>query len=35
MDYKKTSSGVCVDDFYASGVKEGKYGVALIMNKNP
>jgi glutamate N-acetyltransferase / amino-acid N-acetyltransferase len=35
MDYKKTSSGVCVDDFYASGVKEGKYGVAFIMNKAP
>jgi glutamate N-acetyltransferase/amino-acid N-acetyltransferase len=35
MEYKKTTSGVCVDDFYASGAKEGKYGVALIMNKNP
>ena len=35
MEYTKTASGICVDDFYAGGVKEGKYGVALIMNKKP
>lgn len=35
MEYKETGSGVCVDEFLAGGVKEGKYGVALIMNKLP
>jgi glutamate N-acetyltransferase/amino-acid N-acetyltransferase len=35
MDIKKTEYGVCIDGFSAAGVKEGKYGVALIAAKEP
>ena len=32
MDMKKTSTGICIDGFKASGLKRGKYGLALIVN---
>ena len=30
-----TKSGICIDNFKAFGIKEGKYGVALIVNNEP
>ncbi|HIE33878.1 MAG TPA: bifunctional glutamate N-acetyltransferase/amino-acid acetyltransferase ArgJ [Candidatus Altiarchaeales archaeon] len=32
MDIKRLNSGVCIDNFRAAGVREGKYGVAVIVN---
>lgn len=32
MDIKRTNRGVCIDNFKASGAREGGYGVALIVN---
>jgi len=32
MDMKKGEQGVCIDGFKASGLKRGKYGLALIVN---
>ena len=32
MDIKRLNSGVCIDNFRAAGVREGKYGVALVVN---
>ncbi len=35
MDIERTSKGVCVDGFSAGGLKEGRYGVALIVAETP
>jgi len=35
MNLNETRKGVCVDGFKAAGVKEGKYGVALIVCQSP
>jgi glutamate N-acetyltransferase/amino-acid N-acetyltransferase len=32
MDIKVTGCGICIDNFKAFGIKDGKYGVALIVN---
>ncbi len=32
VDIKGIDSGICIDNFRAAGVREGKYGVALIVN---
>jgi glutamate N-acetyltransferase/amino-acid N-acetyltransferase len=32
MDIESLDSGICIDEFKASGIKEGRYGVALIVN---
>jgi len=32
MDVRSINSGICIDGFKAAGIKEGKYGVALIVN---
>ncbi len=32
MDIKGINSGICIDNFRASGIKEEKYGIALIVN---
>ena len=32
MDMEKSEQGVCIDGFKASGLKRGKYGLALIVN---
>ncbi|MEA3254368.1 MAG: bifunctional glutamate N-acetyltransferase/amino-acid acetyltransferase ArgJ [Candidatus Altiarchaeota archaeon] len=35
MEIKEIDCGVCIDNFRASGVREGGYGVALIVNESP
>jgi len=32
MDMERTSKGICIDGFKASGLKRGKYGLALIVS---
>ncbi|RLI86123.1 MAG: ornithine acetyltransferase [Candidatus Altiarchaeales archaeon] len=35
MEIKKIDRGICIDNFRASGVREGGYGVAIIVNDTP
>jgi len=34
-EIKSCAEGICINNFKACGMKEGKYGVALIYNKDP